>query len=56
MPFPVDKVSILDYQFRLYYWKEKKNKEKHLKLQGSHKIGCDAHNEWETSVLAKIRQ
>ena len=43
VPFSVDKVSVLDCQYGVHYWKEKKNKEKHLKLQGSCKIGCHAH-------------
>ena len=46
VPFSVDKVSILDCQYGVHYWKEKKEKEskkKRLKLQGSRKIGCHAH-------------
>ena len=56
VPFSVDKlkVSVLDCQYGVQYWKEKKEKEnikKHLKLQGSRKIGCHAHIRTHTYTL-----
>ena len=54
MPFSVDKVSLLDCQYGEHYWKEKKekeNKKKRLKLQGSRKIGCHAHIRTHTYTL-----
>ena len=51
VPFSVDKASVLDCQYEVHYWKEKKNKEKRLKLQGSRKIGCHAHIQTHTYTL-----
>ena len=54
VPFSVDKVSVLDCQYGVQYWKEKKEKEnikKRLKLQGSRKIGCHAHIRTHTYTL-----
>ena len=55
VPFSVDKVSILDCQYGVHYWKkekkEKENKKKRLKLQGSRKIGCHAHIRTHTYTL-----
>ena len=49
--FSVDKVSVLDCQYGVQYWREKENKKKCLKLQGTRKIGCHAHIRTHTYTL-----
>ena len=51
VPFSVDKVSVLDCQYGEQYWKEKNNKQKRLRLQGTRKIGCHAHIKTHTYTL-----
>ena len=54
VPFSVDKVSVLDCQYGVQYWKEKQNKEnkkKRLKLQSTRKVGCHAHIRTHTYTL-----
>ena len=50
-PFSVDKVCVLDCQYGMRYWKEKKNNKKRLKLQSTRKIGCHAHIRTHTYTL-----
>jgi len=42
-PFTVDREVLLDCQYGPHYWKEKKKKNKQLRLQSSRKKGCCAH-------------
>jgi len=42
-PFRVDREVLLDCQYGPQYWKEKKKKNKQLRLQSSRKKGCCAH-------------
>lgn len=51
VPFSVNKVSILDCQYGKQYWKQKENKKKRLKLQGTRKIGCHAPIRTHTYTL-----
>lgn len=51
VPFSVDKVSVLDCQYGVQYWKKKENKKVRLKLQGTRKTGCHAHIKTHTYTL-----
>ena len=46
--FSVDKVSVLDCQYGVQYWREKENKKKRLKLQGTpytqDRVSCTHQN------------
>ena len=42
-PFTIVETKRLECQFGPHYYKEKKQKTNHIKLQGSRKIGCNAH-------------
>lgn len=50
-PFSVAETKLLDCQFGPNYFKQKPVKGKHLWLQNSRKIGCQAHVEVKTFIL-----
>ena len=51
IPFSVTETKVLDYQFGPKYFKQKPVQGKRLWLQGTRKIGCNAHVEVKTFIL-----